>query len=57
MFKFGGNTHGYRRKTVLGGGWPEDCLRVDSDSLTLLLFGAGVSKLFPIMSCGDSEFM
>ena len=57
MFKFGGNTHGYRRKTVLGGGWPEDCLRVDSDSLTLLLFGAGASKLFPIMSCGDSEFM
>ena len=36
VFEFGGNTHGYGSKTVLGLGWPKDCLRVDGDSVTLL---------------------
>ena len=33
--EFGGNTYGYGSKTVLGGGWPKECLKIEGDSVTL----------------------
>ena len=36
VLEFGGNTYGYGSKTVLGGGWPKECLKVEGDSATLL---------------------
>ena len=32
--EYGGNTAGYGSRTVLGGGWPGDVIRVDGDTLT-----------------------
>ena len=35
--EFGGNTYGYGSKTVLGDGWPKECLKIEGDSVTLSL--------------------
>ena len=33
--EYGGNTMGFGSRSVLGGGWPGDVLRVDGDTLTV----------------------
>ena len=36
VIEFGGNTHGFGSKSVLGAGWPKDILRVDGDTVTIV---------------------
>ena len=33
--EYGGNTLGYGSRSVLGGGWPGDVIKVDGDTVTL----------------------
>ena len=35
MGEYGGNTLGYGSRSVLGGGWPGDVMKVDGDTVTV----------------------
>lgn len=35
VYEFGGNSYGFGSKSVLGNGWPKECLKIEGDSVTL----------------------